>query len=301
MNTEKLTSIERALIAASTMDAHRARDVLMLICQSGLKDVIPKGRMTRAESIHRKRAATAETYRDSIKRVLDYAKHETLRNVERHFRTAIQAADSSPTSQPDNEPQSPAVRTTFNKAELEKDLLSAIAADHVDALETAGQELYDEIGRSDPFKMPAKATVDFLRKRENLLSGVSDEIHKTIENELAEGIDKQEPLKELVKRISGKFEEIYKGRGKVIADTETAAAYGYARNKAMKAAGIERKKWLHSPLAKEPRPEHIEMSGKVVPFDEPFPTGDPPLMYPHDPNGSPEDVINCHCIAIPVE
>jgi uncharacterized protein with gpF-like domain len=69
----------------------------------------------------------------------------------------------------------------------------------------------------------------------------------------------------------------------------------------MKSAGIKRKKWLHSPLAKVPRPEHVEADGTIAPFDEPFPVGDPPLMYPHDPNGAPGDVINCHCIAIPIE
>jgi uncharacterized protein with gpF-like domain len=258
--------------------------------------------MTRAESIHRKRAKTAEKLRGSIGRVLDYAKHETLRNLERHSRASIQAADAPPAGdEHTTEGDTPAARVVFNNSEFSQDLLAAIEADQVGALETAGQELNDEIGREEPFKMPAKKTVDFLRHRQNLLSGVPDEIHKEVEDTLAEGIDKQESLPDLTKRIKDKFAEIYKGRGKVVADTETAAAYSYSRNQAMRSAGIQRKKWLHSPLAKEPRPEHIAMSGKIVPIDEPFPTGDPPLMYPHDPNGAAADVINCHCISIPVE
>jgi uncharacterized protein with gpF-like domain len=172
--------------------------------------------------------------------------------------------------------------------------------DQADALQTAGQELFDEIGKDDPFTMPSKDTLAFIRKRQNLLSGVPDEIHQEVEDTLAQGLKDQLPLRDLAKSIKGKFDEIYKGRAKVVADTETAAAYGYARNKAMLAAGITKKKWLHSPLAKEPRPDHVAAHGMVVPADEPFPVGDPPLMYPHDPNGAAEDVINCHCIAIPV-
>lgn len=293
---EKLSPISRALVAATTMDADHARAVLMLICKQGLTDVIPRGRMSRAESIHRKRANTAGLFEDSIQRVLSYAKHETLRNVERHFRTVIKAA-----ANPNDPKDQSTVRLTFDKQGFEKDLLTALEADQVDALHIAGQELFDELGRDDPWKMPAKETLSFIRHRANLLSGVSDEIHQEIEETLAQGLESQAPLRDLVKSISGKFEEIYQGRGKVIADTETAAAYGYARNKAMTEAGIKRKKWLHSPLAKVPREDHINAHGKIVPADEPFPVGNPPLMYPHDPNGSPEDVINCHCIAIPVE
>lgn len=294
MPPEKLTSIERALVAASTMDAPRARAILMLICKGG--DVMPKGRMTRAESIHRKREATGKMFEDSIGRCLDFAKHETIRNVERNFRTVLKAADDSPEVS-----KQPTVRLTFDAKEFEKDLLLALESDHAEALQIAGQELFAELGRDDPWKMPAKQTLDFIRHRKNLLSGVSDEIHAEIENDLAQGLESQEPLRDLVKRISGKFEEIYKGRGKVIADTETAAAYGYARNKAMQEAGVTRKKWLHSPLAKVPRETHMTMHGKIVDADKPFPVGNPPLMYPHDPNGAPEDVINCHCIMIPVE
>jgi hypothetical protein len=286
------------------IDIASKRHLLGLLCK-GDPDAIPRGRMSRAESIHRKREATGELFEDSIGRVLKYAKHETLRNVERHFRTVIKAGSGAPleaADAPSVDPNRPAVRITFDPGEFQRDLLAALESDHLDALQIAGQQLFDELGRDDPWRMPARQALEFIRKRQNLLSGVSDEIHKEIEYELAQGIENQEPLRDLAKRISGKFEEIYKGRGKVIADTETAAAYSYSRNQAMRAAGIERKKWLHSPLAKKARDYHLALHGKVVPFEETFPgSGDPALMYPHDPNGAAGDVINCHCIAIPVE
>jgi uncharacterized protein with gpF-like domain len=284
--------LSRILGAAASLSPSQSRALISLICK-GPSDVIPRGRMSRAESIHRKRATTAKTMEETIGRVLGYAKHETLRNLERHHRATIEAADKKT--------ETPTVRATFDPVEFQRDLIVALEFDQADALQIAGQQLHDELGLDSPWTMPAKQTLEFIRHRQNLLSGVSDEIHQEIEDSLAEGIDNRESLRDMIKRISGKFEEIYNGRGKVIADTETAAAYSYSRNKAMKAAGIQRKKWLHSPLAKVPRESHLAMHGKIVPIDEPFPIGDPPLMYPHDPNGAAEEVINCHCISIPVE
>lgn len=40
---------------------------------------------------------------------------------------------------------------------------------------------------------------------------------------------------------------------------------------------------------------HIDADGQTVPFDEPFDVDGEPMMYPGDPAGSPENVINCRC------
>jgi hypothetical protein len=52
--------------------------------------------------------------------------------------------------------------------------------------------------------------------------------------------------------------------------------------------GTVMKKWHHSPIPEEPRPEHVAMDGVEVPVDQPYPNGD---MYPgeHDP-------WNCRCV-----
>jgi len=59
------------------------------------------------------------------------------------------------------------------------------------------------------------------------------------------------------------------------------------------------KQWLHLSIAKVPRIGHIEADGQVADVNEPFDVEGESLMYPRDPNGSPENTINCHCLMKP--
>jgi uncharacterized protein with gpF-like domain len=146
--------------------------------------------------------------------------------------------------------------------------------------------------------LPAQETIDFIRGRENLWSDVPDEIWQQIKDQLAEGLDAGESIRDLGKRITSTFDAIEQGRAETIASTETAAAYGFSRNEAMKAAGVKYKKWLHSSVPECRAPTHLALHGTVIPFDSPFDVGGERLMYPTDPSGSPGNTINCHCIAV---
>src|SRR5882724_2167999 len=93
--SEKLSSIERALVATTAMSTPDARRVLMLICESGTE-------LSQTESgslgiIHfAKRERFIKRMKSAVDRVLDYAKHETLRNCEKHFRdTQIASAEET--------------------------------------------------------------------------------------------------------------------------------------------------------------------------------------------------------------
>jgi hypothetical protein len=79
--------------------------------------------------------------------------------------------------------------------------------------------------------------------------------------------------------------------------TETGAAYGWGNFTAQKEAGITRRMWTTSRL-NNVRPTHQEAEGQIVSIDEPFMVGGEFLDYPGDEKGSPEEVINCHCIAV---
>jgi uncharacterized protein with gpF-like domain len=59
------------------------------------------------------------------------------------------------------------------------------------------------------------------------------------------------------------------------------------------------KQWMHIPAARAPRALHILASGQVVDVDQPFNVAGEDLMYPRDPNGSPWNTINCHCLMRP--
>jgi uncharacterized protein with gpF-like domain len=60
-----------------------------------------------------------------------------------------------------------------------------------------------------------------------------------------------------------------------------------------------KKQWMHIMASRKPRFSHIHASGQVREVDEPFLVDGEDLMYPRDPNGSPENTINCHCVLVP--
>jgi uncharacterized protein with gpF-like domain len=59
------------------------------------------------------------------------------------------------------------------------------------------------------------------------------------------------------------------------------------------------KQWHHLAIAKVPRPGHIVADKQVVKVSQPFMVEGEALMYPRDPNGSPGNTINCHCMQGP--
>jgi uncharacterized protein with gpF-like domain len=227
-------------------------------------------------------------FKKSLSRVLNFAKHETLRKLHRyhHAHKPLQGQDHPGAS-----------RTGFDPGELAQDLQSMLYGELPDMLQTAADSTIETLG-AEPFTMPSQDVLDFIANRADLLSGLPEELYQRITDELSQGLSAGESLAELSDRISQAFDDIESGTAEVIADTETSAAFNYATNAAARSAGVEFKQWIHGG-SRVPREDHLAIDGLVVPFDEPFPVGSPPLMFPHDPDGSPEDVINCSCVSMP--
>jgi hypothetical protein len=60
-----------------------------------------------------------------------------------------------------------------------------------------------------------------------------------------------------------------------------------------------KKQWVHIMASRKPRLGHIHASGQVQEVGDPFEVDGEELMHPRDPNGSPENTINCHCLLAP--
>lgn len=88
-------------------------------------------------------------------------------------------------------------------------------------------------------------------------------------------------------------------RAMTIARTEIHTATNKATFESVSEFGvkIESKEWS-SILDDRTRISHIEANGEVVPNDEFFMKTGEPLMYPGDPSGSPENIINCRCVVL---
>lgn len=249
-----------------------------------------------AESHHERRQAVIDSFLMVIRRHLEFAKAETLRKLEEHYQSSGDALQSA-------EGGGVVAEIIFNLSRFSKGLLAAIRSASAKALQTAGEQLYQELGRDDAWKMPDPRAIEFLDNRENLLSDIPEEIHTGVAELIKEGFEEGDGIEAMAKKITDKFDAISQERARVIASTETAAAYGLARHEAMKAAGVRYKAWLTSHLpnvrdfhaAAEEDPQN-----QRTPIDEPFIVGGEELMYPGDEAGSPHNVINCHCISVAV-
>lgn len=95
--------------------------------------------------------------------------------------------------------------------------------------------------------------------------------------------------------------EYYQARR--VAMTEVLRAHSVAREEAIQQSpSTDRKEWRHTGAHKnQPRPNHVDMDGQIVPKDQPFELkgSDGAIyhpMYPRDPILPAGEAANCHCI-----
>lgn len=263
---------------------------------SGVRD--PK-RVALAKAHYEKRLAVIARFLAVINRHLDYAKHETLRNLEETHHSSH--VTRHPLATTNAAPGGVGIDIMFDRERFADGLLLALRNESADVLQIAADELLEEIGYTDPWSMPDPIVRGFIETRRNLLSGVANDVFTAIEKEISEGVGAGESIRDLAKRITTGFENVSRTRATTIASTETGAAYGFARQHAMEQAGVTHKNWLTSHLDNV-RLAHwqaeLNPENQRVPLDQPFNVGGEALMFPGDENGSPENTINCHCVAL---
>ena len=149
------------------------------------------------------------------------------------------------------------------------------------------------------FDLKAPYVKDFIRARSNKLAGqVTDTTYDRIQKTLIAGVDKGESIDDLAARVREAFSSSTT-RSEMIARTEVISSYnGAAVTTAAQlpedvAAGQE---WI-STRDERTREAHSdpEVDGQVVALGDLFEVDGEELAYPGDPNGSPENVINCRC------
>ena len=129
---------------------------------------------------------------------------------------------------------------------------------------------------------------------------------KTIRKMITDGTT---PSAEQIDKWTARYSDrLLKSRGDMIARTETAASVEHARFDAFRVELEENnipdryviKKWRHGGGGKKPRRDHDELDGHSVQgLNTPFVMGDGSLMqFPHDPNGSAKQIVNCTCSGI---
>lgn len=164
---------------------------------------------------------------------------------------------------------------------------------------TAAQErlLIDSAARLDA-RMVAAARARAADKVTNIAETTRARIAGAIERGVARGDAPGQIQKAIREEVGG----MTAARARTIARTETATAM--ATGEAESIAHME--KVLDMPMTKtwaatsddRTRETHADADGQTVKNSEQFKVGKAMLDFPHDPNGPPEEVINCRCACL---
>lgn len=149
----------------------------------------------------------------------------------------------------------------------------------------------------DPWNEEVAKNVDaFVAKKITGINSVTaDKVAKLIGPMLEEG----RPIDEIAAALQSKFAEFGNRRAWMIARTESGFAMGMAQEEAAKASGVVNSKtWSNSGDERvrdlhENAPQGV--GGETVAMTAKFSNG---LRFPCDPEGPPEQVINCRCVCL---
>lgn len=158
----------------------------------------------------------------------------------------------------------------------------------------------------------ADMVIDTLRRRtSDWMASYSNQLgewmkistHKQLTDLIQNAIDNGESIEKLTRKImdGGWRTEYYQARR--VALTEVLRAHAVAHEESIQQSpATDRKEWVHTGAHKnDPRQNHIDMSGKIVPKNQPFTLhsvdgGTYYPMHPLDIILPACESVNCHCI-----
>jgi len=152
--------------------------------------------------------------------------------------------------------------------------------------------------------------VAYLTEVRNRLVRLPEDVFDLVAGQVSVGVNLGESIPQLRDRIDAILSitgsERWPNRATVVARTETIGALNAGRNDAFSAIGEEdpdteyERIWL-STSDDRTRETHAVADGQRVPLGSPFIVGGFALMFPGDPSGPPQEVIQCRCVPLLVE
>lgn len=175
----------------------------------------------------------------------------------------------------------------------------------VDIFRGEGDIAFRQLGFTpDTFSMQDPAIIRAIHdRRDSLARAVGHTTQDAISRAVHASVEGKETVRDLMKRLQSspeigndvvRAERIARTETSIAAGTSTMQAYHQAR-----AAGVRLKKRWNDVGDDLVRASHAAATAQgPIPLDQPFING---LMFPGDPSGLPEDVINERCYLSPVQ
>lgn len=122
------------------------------------------------------------------------------------------------------------------------------------------------------------------------------DVRSLVQQGITEGLSERE-IGRMIKRIAPTKSA---SRAQTIARTEVHSASQFAAQASAEAIGLPMVRvWLAVQDGGErTREDHLDIDGQRRGMHEPFDVGGTKLMYPGDPAGPAEQVINCRCVVV---
>jgi F like protein len=149
----------------------------------------------------------------------------------------------------------------------------------------------------------------YLNESGNRLKRLPDEVYGLIVAEIERGVREQADIPTLTKAVetvlTASGSERWPNRAVTVARTETIAAVNAGVFRAAELDAEQRgdpapfKQWI-STEDQRTRPTHVAADKQRTLLREPFRVGGAQLLFPGDPRGPAQEVINCRCSMLPV-
>lgn len=134
----------------------------------------------------------------------------------------------------------------------------------------------------------------YVENARNRLVGIGDELWFNARAAISEGVAEGESIQDIASRIEESV-GVTSPRAERIARTEVIGARNAASYSTALRAGVGMdKEWLSTPDERT-RVTHQLAGGQVAPMEAKFTVGNAQLKFPGDPDGPPEEIINCRC------
>ena len=161
-----------------------------------------------------------------------------------------------------------------------------------DLLDRAGVDAKEFAGSSFDFNLSAEMGVWLDDRADIFLNQINDTTFKDLRLQFQESLELGESRDKLVGRVRDTYSNITTARAQTIARTEVHNATQKGTVEGYRQGGLTIKIWV-AVLDSSTRDSHISVDGEERPLDVAFSNG---LLYPGDPRGSAEEIINCRCV-----
>lgn len=184
----------------------------------------------------------------------------------------------------------------FDDEKAAKDIEKKVEPIYKSSLEKGAETIIAELHLGIDFDLLSPAVSKFLNEKMFEIADLVDgPLADNLRFQLEEGIRLGESVDKLADRVNEVF-DVQRFRAYRIARTEVAEAFNGGRFATMKEAGVTQIEWL-SARDDRVRDSHIEVDGEIVVLGDKFSNG---LLYPLDPGGPAEEIVNCRCVSVPV-